>query len=84
VRRYLRRRGITAVTPRKRNERPSTRPFDKETHRERNVTERRVSWLKEDRRLATRYEKLGVTFLVMVKLAMIRRCFRVYDSPDGT
>ncbi len=84
VRRYLRRRGIKAVIPRKKNERRGTRPFDKETYRKRNVIERCVSWLKESRRLATRFEKLATTFLAMVKLAMIQRCFRVYDSSDRT
>jgi transposase len=48
------------------------------------VVERCVAWLKESRRLATRHEKLAVNFLAMVKLAMIRRCFKVYDSPDRT
>jgi len=84
VRRYLRRRGIKAVIPRKKDERPGTRPFDKETYRKRNVIERCVGWLKENRRLATRYEKLGGTFLAMVKLAMIQRCSQVYDSSDRT
>jgi transposase len=43
-----------------------------------------MGWLKENRRLATRHEKLAVNFLAMVKLAMIRRCFRLLDSPDRT
>ena len=82
IRRYLRRRGIQAIIPRKKNERPSHRPFDTETYRRRNVIERCVCWLKENRRLATRYEKLATNFLAMVKLAMIRRCLRLLDSPD--
>jgi transposase len=43
-----------------------------------------MGWLKENRRLATRHEELAVNFLAMVKLAMIRRCFRLIDSPDRT
>ena len=56
--------------------------FDKATYRRRNVVERCVGWLKESRRLATRFEKLAVNFLAMVRLAMIRRCFRMLESPD--
>jgi hypothetical protein len=37
---------------------------------------------KESRRLATRFEKLAVNFLAMVKLAMIQRCLRVLDFSD--
>lgn len=84
IRRYLKRRGIKAVIPRRSNQRKSSRPFDTETYRRRNVIERCMGWLKENRRLATRHEKLAVNFLAMVKLAMIRRCFRLLDSPDRT
>jgi transposase len=83
IRRYLRRRGIRAVIPTRKDQRRNPR-FDKEAYRRRNVVERCVAWLKESRRLATRHEKLAVNFLAMVKLAMIRRCFKVYDSPDRT
>jgi transposase len=83
VRRYLRRRGIKAVIPTRKDQRRNPH-FDREAYRRRNVVERCVAWLKESRRLATRHEKLAVNFLAMVKLAMIRRCFRVYDSPDRT
>jgi transposase len=40
------------------------------------VIERLIGWLKECRRLATRYEKYAQCYLAMVKLAFIRRCFR--------
>ena len=43
-----------------------------------------VGWLKENRRLATRYEKLAVNFLAMVKLAMIQRCLRLLDASGAT
>jgi len=81
IRRYLRRRGIKAVIPTRKDQKRNPR-FDKETYRRRNVVERCVAWLKENRRLATRHEKLAVNFLAMVKLAMVRRCFKVYHSPD--
>ena len=81
VRRYLRRRGIRAVIPTRTDQRPSPR-FDRTTYRRRNIVERLVGWLQENRRLATRYEKLAVNFLAMVKLAMIQRCLRLLDSSD--
>jgi transposase len=43
-------------------------PFHKETYRERNCIERLVSKWKQFRRIATRYEKLGATFLAFVHL----------------
>lgn len=84
VRRYLRQRGITAVIPTRKDQRTNPR-FDRLLYRRRNVVERCVGWLKENRRLGTRYEKLAVNFLAMVKLAMIRRCFHLLrHSPDRT
>ena len=75
VRRYLRRRGIKAVIPTRKDQRriPS---FEKATYRRRNVVERCIGWLKESRRLATRFEKLAENFLAMVKLAMLERLLK--------
>jgi transposase len=44
--------------------------FDKVRYKARNVVERLIGWLKERRRLATRFEKLAVNFLAMIKIAM--------------
>jgi len=52
--------------------------FDRAAYRRRNVVERCVGWLKQARRVATRFEKLAVNFLAMLKLAMIQRYFRIY------
>lgn len=83
IRRWLRERGIKAVIPRRSNEpRRGHETFDRDTYRRRNVVERCVNWLKESRRLATRYEKLAVNFLAMATLAIIRRCFRLLHSSD--
>ena len=81
VRHYLRARGIQAVIPTRSNQRANPQ-FDRGRYRERNIIERVVGWLKESRRLATRYEKLAVNFLAMVKLAMFQRCLRVLDSSN--
>ena len=56
------------------------RPFDREAYRRRNVVERCIGWLKECRRIATRFEKLAVSYLAMLKLAMIARYFRIAFS----
>lgn len=81
VRSYLRRRRIQAVIPTRKDQRSNPR-FDRRMYRRRNIIERLVGWLKENRRLATRFEKLAVNFLAMVKLAMIQRCLRALDSSD--
>lgn len=47
--------------------------FDRQAYRQRNVIERLIGWMKESRRIATRYEKLAVHYLGMLKLAMIRQ-----------
>jgi transposase len=71
VRQHLRRRGIRAVIPQKRNERPA-HLMDWAAYRRRNVVERLVNRLKQYRRVATRYEKLAATYLAMVTLAALR------------
>jgi transposase len=43
-------------------------PLDKKEYRERNRVERLVSKLKQFRRIATRYEKLAITYLAMIHI----------------
>jgi len=81
IRRWLKRHKIEAVIPTKANEERDPN-FDKESYKKRNIIERCIGWLKEARRLATRYEKLAVNFLAMVKLAIIRRVLLRY-LPDS-
>jgi transposase len=76
VRDWLKARGIKGVIPHKSNEDARHNPnvrFDKATYRRRSVIEQCVGWLKECRRIATRFEKLAVHFYGMLQLAMIRR-----------
>ena len=75
IREWLARRRIEDVIPAKSNEK-ARGGFDRELYRRRNVIERCLGWLKECRRIATRFEKLAVNFLAMLKLAMIRLYFR--------
>ena len=84
IRDWLRRHGIAAVIPMRSNQRNrhKGRPvnFDRDTYRRRNVIERCVGWLKECRRIATRFDKLAVNFLAMLKLAIIQRYFGILFS----
>lgn len=61
-------------------EKPWEVPFDRRAYRKRNIIERVVGYLKECRRVATRFEKLALSYLAMVKLAMIDRCLRISFS----
>lgn len=54
--------------------------FDKHAYRQRNIIERCISWLKECRRLATRFEKLAVNFLAMIKVAILERYLKIAFS----
>ncbi|MNG12775.1 hypothetical protein D3C84_964100 [compost metagenome] len=56
------------------------RLLDKQKYRERNVIDWLFGWLKEHRRLATRYCKLARIYAAMVTLACWRRCLRHYFS----
>lgn len=84
LRAWIRRRHMQPVIPRRAySEPPRPNPdFDRELYRERNVVERCASWLKECRRIQTRYEKLAVNYLAMIGLAMIERYLRMLFS-DG-
>jgi transposase len=80
VRDWLWKYGIKAVIPTKKNEKKKPGPapqFDKEAYKRRSIIENCVSWLKECRRIATRFEKLAVNYLGMLKLAMIERYLRL-------
>lgn len=76
IRQWLRDRGIKATIPEREGKKPRPgRPlsFDKDSYKQRNVIERCVGWLKECRRIVTRFEKKALHYLAMLKLAMIER-----------
>jgi transposase len=80
VRDWLRSRRIGRVIPTADNERArhdGRVKFDKLAYRRRAIIENCVGWLKECRRIATRFEKLAVNYLGMLKLGMIERCLRI-------
>jgi transposase len=83
VRDWIRRQKIEPVIPHKDNELARWDPnvkFDREAYRGRAVVEQCVGWLKEFRRIGTRFEKLAVNFHGMLQLAMIRRYLRLLFS----
>jgi len=87
VRRAVKRRGIQPVIPEKykpHGRKPGRPPkFDADTYRRRNAIERCVGWIKNLRRIATRYEKLAVNYLAMVQLAFVQQYLKLLFS-DGT
>lgn len=80
-RQYLRHRGIKAVIPerrdhqaaRKRKGSKGGRPpaFDVEAYKGRHVVENHFGWIKQWRGIATRYDKLAITYRAGVLLAAV-------------
>jgi transposase len=84
IRNWLRAHGIGAVIPQRDDQRANHkgRPieFDKDAYRRRGIIEQCIGWLKECRRIGTRFEKLAIHFVAMIKLAMIQRYLRLEFS----
>jgi transposase len=72
---YLLELGMTPVIPSKENQDREARavPFDKQAYRDRNIVERLIGWLKECRRVFSRFEKTAKNFAGMIKMAFIQR-----------
>jgi transposase len=69
IRRYLRRRGIGAVIPRQGTEPRRGTRFDHARYRERSRIERLINRLKQNRAIATRYDKLICRYAAMLTIA---------------
>jgi len=76
---YLVALGIEPVIPSKANENRDSRTvtFDREAYRDRNIIERLIGWLKECRRIFSRFEKTAKNFGGMIKMAFIQRYLRL-------
>jgi transposase len=81
---WLSDREIVSVIPQRSDQirRQGRASFDRRAYRKRSVVERCVNWLKENRRLGTRYDKLAESFLGIVTLAFIRRYLRLLHPSD--
>ena len=77
---YLLDLGISPVIPSKANEDRDARPveFDRDAYRDRNIVERLIGWLKESRRIFSRFEKTAKNFGGFIKMAFIQQYLR-YD-----
>lgn len=73
---------ITPVIPSKSNEDRDARnvEFDHEKYRQRNIVERLIGWLKECRRVFSRFEKTAINFRGMIKIAIIQRYLKITTS----
>jgi transposase len=71
--------GIIPVIPSKSNEDRDLRPveFDKELYRLRAIIEQLIGWLKESRRIFSRFEKTAINFGGFVKIAFMQRYLRI-------
>ena len=76
---YLLDLGIKPVIPSKQNEHRDARAvaFDQHAYRNRNVIERLIGWLKECRRVFSRFEKTAKNFAGMIKMAFIQRYLKL-------
>ena len=92
IRRWLRRHGVRAVIPERRDQvhrrahRPGRKPtvLDRAAYRRRSAIECTIGALKEARAVATRYEKLAIHYRAQVQLSMIRFLVRRLERPCHT
>lgn len=76
---YLLALEITPVIPSKGNEDRDCRAvkFDKELYRRRAIIEQLIGWLKESRRVFSRFEKTAINFGGFLKIAFMQRYLRL-------
>lgn len=79
VRARIKAQGARANIPNRCNRKRRYR-WTKAIYRERNHVERFFNKLKQYRRIATRYDKLGATFLAFIQLAALRIWMRSIES----
>ena len=79
IRRQIEDQGAAPNIP-DRSNRKQRHCFSKALYKDRNLIERFFNKIKYFRRLATRYDKLGSSFLAMLKLAAIRLWLRHNES----
>lgn len=76
---YLLEHSVTPVIPSKENEDREARvvEFDREAYRKRSIIECLIGWLKECRRIFSRFEKTAKNYGGMIKMAFIQRYLRL-------
>lgn len=76
-REHLLEAGIQPVLAQRKTTRRQDAPFDKTVYRKRNIVERMVGWFKRYRRVATRFDKLAVSFGATIQVATVLRLLRM-------
>jgi transposase len=81
---YLMTLGIRPIIPCKDSDDRKLRPvsFDRRKYRRRNIVERLIGWLKEARRICSRFEKTARNFGGFVTVAYIQRYLRLMTAPS--
>lgn len=79
IRAHIRGQGAIPNIPNKANRTRRYR-WHKQLYRERNLIERFFNKLKQFRRIATRYDKLGAAFFAFIQLAAVRIWLRSIES----
>ena len=77
IRDYIAKLEIEDVIPTRSNE-TSKENFNKSKYKKRNIVERAIGWIKEFRRIATRYEKNVDNYLAMIHIAITRMIINWY------
>jgi len=77
IRQFIHDLDVVDVIPTRSNEIQNPE-FDKELYKKRNIVERSIGWLKEYRRIATRYEKRIENYLAMINIAIFRMLMNWY------
>ncbi|MCY3657609.1 MAG: transposase [Caldilineaceae bacterium] len=83
LRRYIVAQEAESVIPGRRN-RTVPIDYDRILYRERNIVERSIGWLKQSRRIATRYEKTAASYLGFVLFAAACHWLRNANYRKGT
>jgi hypothetical protein len=80
---YLLALGMRPVIPSKESDHRTPRlvKFDRRAYRRRNIVERLIGWLKESRRIFSRFEKTARNFAGFIKVAFIQRYLRLATKP---
>lgn len=71
IRNYISKLEIDDVIPTRSNQTPR-KNFPRSLYRRRNIIERLIGWLKENRRIATRYDKTIDSYIAMIHIAITR------------
>jgi transposase len=80
IRAHIRAQGAKANIPNTASRTRRRYRWQKRLYRERNVIERFFAKLKQYRRIATRYDKLGAAFFAFIQLAAVRIWLRSIES----